>query len=290
MCGAVPPPNRHDVAAGGDLLAEQAGYYRRRAAEYDVTACGDLDAARARITWIVAALRPAGNALEIACGTGLWTGALAEAASTVTAIDAAPQMVDIARGRITAANVRFEVADVFSWTAPARFDTVFFAFWLSHVPASRFRQFWRQLRGLVAEQGRVLLVDEHPDVRDKEEYAAASDEIIHRRLADGSEHHLVKIFIHPGQLSARLRASEPRSWGQPTDRRSDCCMRWASGVRAGRRWCHRSLSSFASLRWIFAAMATVIGQENCSSSSCARTWWARWTSLAWPRSSWPGTP
>jgi 2-polyprenyl-3-methyl-5-hydroxy-6-metoxy-1,4-benzoquinol methylase len=203
----VPPPDGDDgddVTAGDGLLAGQVDYYRHRAREYDATAYPDLDAARERITRIVAALRPAGDVLEIACGTGLWTGALAEAAATVTAIDAAPEAIAIARGRVTAANVRFEVADVFSWTAPARFDTVFFAFWLSHVPASRFGPFWRQLHGLVAGHGRVLLVDEHPDVRGKEDYAAGSGEVIHRRLADGSEHRLVKVFVHPGQLRARL--------------------------------------------------------------------------------------
>jgi len=196
--GAVPPSDGHDVAAG------QVAYYRRRASEYDVTAYGDVDAARARITRVVAALRPAGNVLEIACGTGLWTSALAGVASTVTAIDAAPEAVDIARGRVQAANVRFEVADVFCWAAAARFDTVFFAFWLSHVPASRFGQFWRQLRGLVTGHGRVLFVDEHPDACGKEAYAAGSDEIIQRRLGDGSEHRLVEVFVHPGQTSARL--------------------------------------------------------------------------------------
>ena len=192
------------MTVGNDLLAGQVAYYRRRASEYDVTAYGDRDAARARITRIVAALRPAGNVLEIACGTGMWTSALAAPATAVTAIDAAPEMIEIARGRVTAANVRFEVADVFSWAAAARFDTVFFAFWLSHVPASRSGQFWRQLRGLATGQGRVLFVDEHPDVRGKETYAAGSGEIIHRRLADGSEHRLVKVFIHPAQLQARL--------------------------------------------------------------------------------------
>jgi 2-polyprenyl-3-methyl-5-hydroxy-6-metoxy-1,4-benzoquinol methylase len=193
------------VTAGDDLLAEQVAYYRRRAGEYDVTAFADLDAGRARISRIVAALAPAGNVLEIACGTGLWTGALAEAAAAVTAIDAAPEMIGIARGRVTAAHVRFEVADVYSWQAAARFDTVFFAFWLSHVPASRFEQFWRQLRGLVAGRGRVLFVDEHPDVRGKEAYEAGSAEVVHRRLGDGSEYRLVKVFADPGQLRARLR-------------------------------------------------------------------------------------
>ena len=58
---------------------------------------------------------------------------------------------------------------------------------------------------MVAGHGRVLFVDEHPDARGKEAYAADSDEIIQRRLGDGSEHRLVKAFVHPGQLDALLR-------------------------------------------------------------------------------------
>jgi 2-polyprenyl-3-methyl-5-hydroxy-6-metoxy-1,4-benzoquinol methylase len=222
-------PEGRDVTAGDDLLAGQVAYYRRRAGEYDVTAYGDLGAARTRIRRIVEALRPAGTVLEIACGTGMWTRALADAVTAVTAIDAAPEMVDIARGRVTAAHVRFEVADVFCWQAAARFDTVFFAFWLSHVPASRFEQFWRQLSGLVAGHGRVLFVDEHPDVRGKEAYAADSDEIIHRRLADGSEHRLVKVFIQPGQLQTRLRQL---GWQAHIDRDGND---WVTGEARPRR-------------------------------------------------------
>jgi demethylmenaquinone methyltransferase/2-methoxy-6-polyprenyl-1,4-benzoquinol methylase len=39
--------------------------------------------------------------------------------------------------------VAFEVADVFSWTTDDRFDVIFFSAWLSHMPTSRFEQFWR---------------------------------------------------------------------------------------------------------------------------------------------------
>jgi hypothetical protein len=105
---------------------------------------------------------------------------------------------------VSVANVRFVVADVFSWAPPGRFGTVFFAFWLSHVPASRFEQFWRLLRGLLTERGRVLFVDEHPDVSGKEAYVAGSTEVIERRLGDGSDHRLVKVFVDPVQLSYRL--------------------------------------------------------------------------------------
>lgn len=69
-----------------EVLASQAAYYRRRAGEYDATAYGDVESARARIGRLVAEMQPTGSVLEIACGTGLWTEALAGLAETVTAI------------------------------------------------------------------------------------------------------------------------------------------------------------------------------------------------------------
>ena len=188
-----------------EVLAEQLDYYRRRAGEYDATAYGDVAAARARIARLVAGLRPAGNVLEVACGTGLWTEALARLADSVTAIDAAPEAVEIARARVTSANVSFEVADVFSWAPGARFDVIFFSAWLSHVPADRFEQFWQSLRNLLAGDGRVLFIDEHIDERGKEAYVAGRDEIVERRLRDGGTFRVIKNFVHPERLELRLR-------------------------------------------------------------------------------------
>jgi demethylmenaquinone methyltransferase/2-methoxy-6-polyprenyl-1,4-benzoquinol methylase len=188
-----------------DALAEQISYYRRRAAEYDSTAYGDVAAAGTRIARLVAELRPAGTVLEIACGTGLWTAALAGYADAVTAIDAAPEMVEIARERVAAKNVTFEVADFFCWTTPVRFDVIFFSALLSHVPVSRFEQFWALLRHLLADGGRVLFIDEHVDERGKEAYLAGADEIVERRLLDGRTFRIVKNFVDPPLLERRLR-------------------------------------------------------------------------------------
>ena len=189
-----------------EILAEQVDYYRRRAPDYDATAYGDIEAARARIARLVATMRPRGRVLEIACGPGLWTQAFAGAADTLLAIDAAPETIALARARVGAAdNVVFEVADVFSWTTSERFDTVFFSAWLSHVPASRFEQFWTLLRGLLADDGRVLFIDEHVDEREKETYLPGADEIVERRLEDGSTYRVVKNFIDPRALQDRLR-------------------------------------------------------------------------------------
>ena len=187
------------------VLADQVDYYRRRAAEYDMTAYGDVAAARVRIARLVAEMRPAGSVLEIACGTGLWTEALAEWADTVTAIDAAPEAVAIARDRVRSASVSFEVADVFSWDPGTRFDVIFFSAWLSHVPASRFGQFWQLLGSLLAGNGRVLFIDEHVDERGKEAYVAGRDEVIERRLRDGSTFRVIKNFVDPEELELRLR-------------------------------------------------------------------------------------
>ncbi len=195
-----------DVWVTDEVLAEQADYYRRRAGEYDVTAYGDdVAATRAHIARLVAVMRPAGRVLEIACGTGLWTEALAGWADTVMAIDAAPEAVAIARDRVRPASVSFEVADVFSWRPAARFDVVFFSAWLSHVPESRFGQFWQSLRGWLAGNGRVLLIDEHVDERGKETYIAGCDEVVERRLCDGSTFRVIKNFVDPEELELRLR-------------------------------------------------------------------------------------
>jgi demethylmenaquinone methyltransferase/2-methoxy-6-polyprenyl-1,4-benzoquinol methylase len=149
-------------------------------------------------------MRPSGAVLEIACGTGMWTEALTELADTVTAIDVTPEALEIARSRVRSANARFEVADVFSWDPGTRFDVIFFSAWLSHVPMSRFAQFWQSLDGLLAENGRVLFIDEHVDVSEKEAYIEGQDEIVERRLRDGRTFRVVKNFVDPDRLEVQL--------------------------------------------------------------------------------------
>jgi 2-polyprenyl-3-methyl-5-hydroxy-6-metoxy-1,4-benzoquinol methylase len=187
-----------------DVLTEQVDYYRRRASEYDATAYGDLDVAGTRIARLVAEMRPTGSVLEIACGTGLWTRALAGFADAVTALDASPEVLRIAADRVRSSNVQFEVADVFAWTPGVRFDVIFFSAWLSHVPADRFESFWRSLGGLLNDDGRVLFIDEHVDERDKEIYLDDQGELIERTLNDGRTYRIVKNFIEPDELTHRL--------------------------------------------------------------------------------------
>ncbi len=202
-----------------DVLASQADYYRRRAGEYDATAYGDTLAAGVRIARLVGEMQPRGAVLEIACGTGMWTDPLGRIAQTLTAIDVAPEALAIAQDRVSGEKVTFEVADIFSWRTVKRFDVIFFSAWLSHVPNSRFDQFWQTLRELLAKGGRILFVDEPVELRDKEMYLPGSEEIVARQLRDGSDFQIVKNFVDPYTLVSRLRALdwECRTWRDHDD-------------------------------------------------------------------------
>ncbi len=134
--------------AGGDdrrLLAEQIAYYRAVAGEY---LDGQLDEPGG--DELVAALdefAPAGDVLELACGPGTWTPQLLRYAATVTAVDASPEMVDLARERVAhdLDRLRFVTADLFSWRPDRRYDVVSMGFWISHVPWGRFAEFWSRV-------------------------------------------------------------------------------------------------------------------------------------------------
>ena len=80
------------------LLAEQRDYYRAVASEYEEHAIagawgGELEAA-------VDAFRPTGSVLELACGPGRWTVQLLRHAASILALDASPEMLAIASGRV----------------------------------------------------------------------------------------------------------------------------------------------------------------------------------------------
>jgi demethylmenaquinone methyltransferase/2-methoxy-6-polyprenyl-1,4-benzoquinol methylase len=181
------------------LVAEQVAYYRARAPDYDNVYLGK-DWNR----WIEE-LPIAGDVLELACGSGHWTRLLAARARSVTAVDAAPEMLALARQRARDLSVEFIEADVLAWQPPRRFDTVFFAFWLTHVPPARFAGFWSMVGMALAPGGRVCFVDDSDQERAGERFVAEqATPAVWRRLRDGTEHRVVKVYYSPGELTARL--------------------------------------------------------------------------------------
>ena len=210
-----------------DLIASQIAYYRARAAEYDnwledrdesdISAEflerweADDVAARA---WL-AADPPRGHVLEIAAGSGSWTGELLRTADRVTAVDAAPEMLALLSRKHD--GVETITADVFAWEPAQRYDDIFFGFWLTHVPAARWEGFWDLVGRALVPGGRVFFVDNaHPDFANasgpgdwpeavgERRSETAGPETRRRTLRDGSQWTMVKRFWRPGELTAEL--------------------------------------------------------------------------------------
>jgi demethylmenaquinone methyltransferase/2-methoxy-6-polyprenyl-1,4-benzoquinol methylase len=201
-------------------LRQQLDYYRARAPEYDQwwLRQGRYDrgpvlntqwfADAAVVSSALSEFRAAGRVLEFACGTGIWSEQLLPFASHLTALDGSPEMLAINAARLRSSLVRYVEADLFQWQPTEQFDTVFFGFWLSHVPPERFAAFWQLVRSCLAPGGRVFFVDSR-----REPTSTAVDHrlpepeatVLRRRLNDGREFQIYKIFYDPTDLTERLR-------------------------------------------------------------------------------------
>jgi demethylmenaquinone methyltransferase/2-methoxy-6-polyprenyl-1,4-benzoquinol methylase len=175
------------------LLTEQMAYYRAGAAQYD-RPYAEYEALQELLT-VVDDLPIAGDVLELACGTGQWTPRLAARAQSVTAVDASAEVLALARARTASPTVQFLQADLFQWQPPRRYDTVFFAFWLSHVPPARLPHFWNTVAAALAPGGKAIFIDDGPAAAAYEEVLANQPSpAALRRLDDGSQYRIVKVF------------------------------------------------------------------------------------------------
>jgi demethylmenaquinone methyltransferase/2-methoxy-6-polyprenyl-1,4-benzoquinol methylase len=198
-------------------LLEQIEYYRARAPEYDQWWFREgrydrdhNDAWLADISEAAAALnlfRPTGRVLELACGTGIWTERLVRYADHITALDASPEVLALNAQRVGSTAVQYIQADLFEWQPTDAFDVVFFSFWLTHVPAERFETFWDLVARCLKPGGRVFFVDsrrEPTSTAADHSLPEVSSSIATRRLNDGREFRIYKVFYDPEELATHL--------------------------------------------------------------------------------------
>lgn len=202
-----------------ELLASQRAYYRARASEYDAWFLrqGRYDRGEAHkkqweaevqgVEQALAAFRPNGDILELACGTGWWTERLSNYGNSLTAVDASPEVVELNKARLSGRRVEYVQADLFAWEPGGTFDTVFFSFWLSHVPPERFANFWDLVRRCLNPGGRVFFIDSlyAPEATAKDHVLNGAEAVsVTRRLDDGRTFSIIKVFYEPAELEAQL--------------------------------------------------------------------------------------
>ncbi len=221
------------AAAPDPVLAEQLAYYQARAAEYDQWWLrqgrynrGAEESKRwfqeaAQIEHALEQFAPRGAVLELAGGTGIWTEKLARTATSLTVVDGSSEMLAINAARVAGPHIERLQADLFEWQPDRRFDAVFFSFWLSHVPAELFESFWRLVACCLNPGGRYFFVDSRrtPTSTAVDHVLPANDDtVMTRRLDDGREFHIYKLFYDAQELTKRLRGLGWQSNIQETER------------------------------------------------------------------------
>jgi ubiquinone/menaquinone biosynthesis C-methylase UbiE len=204
-----------------DILKQQIRYYRARAAEYDqwFYRNGRYDWGEAlNRQWFDEAeivrkalheIGPVEQALELACGTGIWTLELAQMAGHVTALDASPEMIAINRAKVNSLQVSYHEVNLFTWEPDAAYDLVFFGFWLSHVPPDRLDGFLKKAQHALRPGGRMFFVDSllEPTSSAHDHARPDAGELYQtRKLNDGQTFRVVKVFYEPGALENQLTA------------------------------------------------------------------------------------
>jgi demethylmenaquinone methyltransferase/2-methoxy-6-polyprenyl-1,4-benzoquinol methylase len=209
----------NDDAGDDELLAEQTNYYRTRGAlsddwfyrrnRYDHGPVVNRQWFREGLELVQALLdfQIRGKVLELGGGSGYWTQHLVMGADQVTVLEISPESIEASRARLGsfALKVKFVEADAYQWRPTERYDVVFFAFWLSHVPPARFERFWAFVHSCLNPRGRVYLID---NLYSKK--GTALDHLPNdggstaTRRRGGREHRVYKTFYSPDELTARL--------------------------------------------------------------------------------------
>jgi demethylmenaquinone methyltransferase/2-methoxy-6-polyprenyl-1,4-benzoquinol methylase len=193
-------------------------YYAARAPEYDdwylrrgrysrgtiadAAWAAELDQA----TLWLDALPIAGEIVELAAGTGWWSPLLAEKGQ-LWLYDAVDEPLQRAVDRLRAHGIAAHVHQRDAWAEPDRqVDALFCGFWLSHVPRARLAEFLELVRRWLKPGGLFAFIDSRrdPESGARDQPVPAHDRS-RRRLADGREFEIVKVYYEPSELEAALR-------------------------------------------------------------------------------------
>jgi demethylmenaquinone methyltransferase/2-methoxy-6-polyprenyl-1,4-benzoquinol methylase len=162
----------------------------------------DLDAA----TMWLDGLPIQGEIVELAAGTGWWSPLLAQKGQ-LSIYDAVEEPLDRARDRLLAHGLAAHIHVRDAWAEPDRpVDALFTGFWLSHVPRQRLSEFLALARRWLKAGGVYAFIDSRLDPQSSaRDHPPPAEDMSVRRLADGREFTIPKIYYTPDELESALR-------------------------------------------------------------------------------------
>ena len=220
-------------------------YYQARAPEYDdwylrrgryshgviadAAWNADLDAA----TQWLDALPISSEIVELAAGTGWWSPLLASKGQ-LWLYDAVEEPLDRARERLMAHGLAAHIHVRDAWAEPDRqVDVLFCGFWLSHVPRRTSRRVPFHLLEAGSSRAACSRSSIHGaiPIRAPRTIPTPEDDLSTRKLDDGREFTIPKIYYEPEELEAALK--RPDSNLRPSRRHPDF---FCSDRQWRRRW------------------------------------------------------
>jgi SAM-dependent methyltransferase len=219
--GAPRPPEPVAAAPESDQARAMIEYYAARATEYDdwylrrgryergpihdAAWNAELDTAGG---WLDR-LPLSGRIVELAAGTGWWSPLLASKGE-LWLYDAAEPPLERARERLVAHGLRAHIHVRDAWAPPEGepADGLFAGFWLSHVERARTLEFLAVARAWLRPGGRLALIDSLPDPESgASDHAAPIGDLAVRRLGDGREFTIVKVYRSVEEIASVLGAA-----------------------------------------------------------------------------------
>lgn len=178
-----------------DLVA----YYKARASEYEkIYLKPEREDELAKATDTLQTIFAGKEVFEIACGTGYWTERIALTAAAIMATDINEEVIKIASQKnYPEGNVQFAGVDFFNYTAPAKYESLFGGFIISHILLQQADHFISTINSFVQPGGTVVLMDNNYvggsslPVDETDEFGNTYQI---RRLDDGSRHKVLKNF------------------------------------------------------------------------------------------------
>lgn len=101
-----------------------------------------------RVRMLTSHITPGMNVLEIGCGTGYYTKELEKTGAKITAIDVSPDLLNVARSRVSSKNVTFKIDNAYDMSfEDSIFDTVVGISVLHHLEIERaLKEIYRVLK------------------------------------------------------------------------------------------------------------------------------------------------
>jgi SAM-dependent methyltransferase len=187
-----------------------AEYYGRRAAEYErIYEKPERQADLHALTRLLQELVAGADVLELACGTGFWTQALAPVVRSLVATDVSPEVLANARRKpYRPGRVRIQPGDAYEpQSIEGSFTLGFSGFWWSHVPRETLPRFLRGFHRRLGPGARVVFCDNRY-VEGSSTPLSRSDPAGNtyqqRHLANGDRYEVLKNFPSAAELNARI--------------------------------------------------------------------------------------